>query len=227
MVRRVSKRHMPALLTALAAFVLRPRISMFRDCHADINMPRRETYGAQPPCELLRQLIDAQGLYDRDGLFWKDIEGVVVCAACGPPGGGRQDMSPRLVRHFATLAIPQASEAAMASIMQPILQAFLADFPAEVQDMCKPLVAATVEGYARVAQELLPTPAKSHYTFNFRDVAKVVAGMLMIRSPQCRTREAVVRLWMHEFLRVFHDRCAARLLLHGPRAACARKSKIN
>lgn len=61
----------------------------------DVNMPARERYGAQPPIELLRQFQDFRGMYDRKQLFWRDIEDVTLCAACGPPGGGRQEVSAR------------------------------------------------------------------------------------------------------------------------------------
>jgi hypothetical protein len=37
----------------------------------------------------------------------------------------------------------------------------------------KSLVAATLDVYEQVQQQLLPTPTKSHYTFNLRDVSKV------------------------------------------------------
>ena len=36
-----------------------------------------------------------------------------------------------------------------------------------------PMVDSTVEVFQRISQELLPTPAKSHYTFNLRDLSKV------------------------------------------------------
>jgi dynein heavy chain len=69
----------------------------------DVNMPAREKYGAQPPIELLRQFQDFRGMYDRKQLFWRDIEDVTLCAACGPPGGGRQEVSPRYVNIMTSL----------------------------------------------------------------------------------------------------------------------------
>lgn len=39
------------------------------------------------------------------------------------------------------------------------------------------LVKATVEMYNTIRRELLPTPAKSHYTYNMRDMSKVFQGI--------------------------------------------------
>jgi dynein heavy chain, axonemal len=55
----------------------------------DINMPAYQEYGAQPPIELLRQLIAEGGFYDRPNFFWKTVEKFNVVAAAAPPGGGR------------------------------------------------------------------------------------------------------------------------------------------
>ena len=42
------------------------------------------------------------------------------------------------------------------------------------------LVSSTTAMYNTITTELLPTPAKSHYTFNLRDLSKVFQGMLMV-----------------------------------------------
>ena len=70
------------------------------------NMPALEEYGASPPIELLRQLLGQGAVYDRTGLFLKTIQDIHICAACGPPEGGRHPVTPRLLRYFHLLQIP-------------------------------------------------------------------------------------------------------------------------
>ena len=172
----------------------------------DVNMPARETYGAQPPVELLRQFQDFKGFYDRKKLFWKDIEDTVIVSACAPPGGGRQELTPRFVRHFSLFNVPQPSEDVMQMIFSSICGGFLQDFPDDFKSLLKPMVDSTIEIYNRISSELLPTPTKSHYTFNLRDVSKVFQGVLLITPGNCATKEVLTSLWTHENMRVFHDR---------------------
>lgn len=40
----------------------------------DLNMPKLDSYGSQPPIELLRQFQDFSGFYDRSKFFWKEIK---------------------------------------------------------------------------------------------------------------------------------------------------------
>ena len=44
-------------------------------------------------------------------------------------------------------------------------------------------------------QVLLPTPSKSHYTFNLRDLAKVIQGILMVEPKNVPDKSALLRLW--------------------------------
>lgn len=173
----------------------------------DVNMPSVETYGAQPPVELLRQFLDFKGLYERDKFYWIDIENVLLFVGAAPPGGGRAVVTPRFTRHFNVLCMPPASENALNLIFSSILTGFLnIGFDPEIQKMCSGAVSATIEIYRKVSEELLPTPAKFHYTFNLRDISKVFQGILMIRARRCATPDVFGRLWVHETMRIFYDR---------------------
>jgi dynein heavy chain len=68
------------------------------------------------------------------------------------------------------------------------------------------IVVNAMEVYVRVRKELLPTPSKSHYTFNLRDIYKVFQGICGASGKHVTTKEDFVRLWYHENMRVFHDR---------------------
>lgn len=74
----------------------------------DLNMPSKETFGAQPPIELLRQFMDYSGWYGRDNVFRQMVDTQFV-TAMGPPGGGRTFITNRYVRHFNVLALSQVS----------------------------------------------------------------------------------------------------------------------
>jgi dynein heavy chain len=91
----------------------------------DINMPALEPFGAQPCIELLRQLVDKGGFYDRAKLFWKTIEDTTLIAAGAPPGGGRNELHPRFVRHFNVFCLPQPSDTTLKKIFGSICKEFL------------------------------------------------------------------------------------------------------
>ncbi|KAA0178391.1 hypothetical protein FNF27_00240 [Cafeteria roenbergensis] len=197
----------------------------------DLNMPALEEYGAQPPIELIRQTIDQSGYYDTQKLFFKHIQGCVFASACAPPGGGRNPVTPRLLRHFHMLWLTALSEFSMRLIFTSILGGFLSDSAPELEPVAAPIVASAVGVYLQVEKEMLPTPAKSHYTFNLRDLSKVFQGVLMVDRPHLVDAPALLRLWLHEEARVFRDRLVddddrglfndmcARAIAEGPLAA--------
>ena len=82
-------------------------------------------------------------------------------------------VTPRFFRHFSMVCVQPPSDQCLRTIFGGILGGFLQLFPTECKAFLKPVVDSTIEVYMRISQELLPTPAKSHYTFNLRDVSKV------------------------------------------------------
>ncbi|KAL3266448.1 hypothetical protein HHI36_010620 [Cryptolaemus montrouzieri] len=172
----------------------------------DFNMPALEVYGAQPPIELIRQWMDFGGWYDRRNIgdFRKIID-VNFVTSMGPPGGGRNPVTARLLRHFHYLAFLEMEDFSKRNIFGTILKFWL-DRTQEQSDYFESILQSSMIVYSTILKELLPTPAKTHYTFNLRDLSKVFQGVLMFEPEQVQDITEIVRLWYHECLRVFQDR---------------------
>lgn len=86
----------------------------------------------------------------------------------------------------------------MSMIFEKILRAFIGRFSDEVGSAIEQIVESSQNLFENVANTLKPTPAKSHYTFNMRDISKVMQGCCSADSKTTTTTVAVVRLWVHE-----------------------------
>jgi dynein heavy chain, axonemal len=91
-------------------------------------------------------------------------------------------------------------------IFQKILNRFLSVLSPEVSDNVAKLVEATQYVYNKVEQTLRPTPNKSHYTFNLRDMSKIFQGVCAANPKTCTDKLGIIKLWIHENCRVFGDR---------------------
>ena len=173
----------------------------------DVNMPQYDEYFSQPPVELLRQTIDSGGFYDLDILKFKEVKDTSFVTACAPPGGGRNAVTPRLFRHFNMIWIPSLSKKSMELIFSSILRGFLdLGGRSSLGMFADPVVRASVDIYEKTINDFLPTPTKSHYTFNLRDMSKVVQGILTIKHENLTEKEMLFSIWTHEVFRVFRDR---------------------
>ncbi|CAM9368513.1 unnamed protein product [Chrysoparadoxa australica] len=174
----------------------------------DLNMPEVEAYGAQPPVELLRQMVDNAGWYNLKDMTWQTIVDTVLMGAMGPPGGGRNHITPRFLRHFNLLCFQEFDDGTLTRIFRTVVDWHLGShkFSEDIKGIAGGLVSATLDTFRSATKSLLPTPTKSHYTFNLRDFSRVIQGVLMVVPKEGLGKTEMVRLWTHESLRVFGDR---------------------
>ena len=160
------------------------------------------------PIELLRQFLCDSGWYDlQDKTFRSIIDAQLICAM-GPPGGGRNKMTPRFMRHFSTLCVTSFNDETLSVIFNTIVKwnNKIAKFDSEISSLSSSVVEATLQTYRNAMRELRPTPMKSHYTFNLRDFSRVIQGVCLCKPYEGFTKDVYIRLWVHEALRVFSDR---------------------
>jgi dynein heavy chain len=136
----------------------------------------------------------------------------------GHPGGGRTAISRRTLHKFHILNMTFPERSQLVRIFGTLIHSHLQAFDEDIKPAGDMMTTATIEVYQRLSTELLPTPDKPHYTFNLRDISRVFQGVLQSTKDYFDTRDAMIRLWAHECLRVFCDRLttpADREYFHG------------
>eukprot|EP00931_Biecheleriopsis_adriatica_P056393 TRINITY_DN33417_c0_g1_i2.p1 TRINITY_DN33417_c0_g1~~TRINITY_DN33417_c0_g1_i2.p1 ORF type:complete len:3028 (-),score=718.43 TRINITY_DN33417_c0_g1_i2:3957-13040(-) len=184
------------------------RCLMFID---DMNMPAKQTYGDQPPIELLRQWVDTGGWYDRKDWAFRNLIDICAIGAMGPPGGGKPFLTGRYQRHFNLFFVTPFEGESMFRIFNTVLMFWLNKFSGAVAGGCGAAVKSTITIYEEISKDMLPTPAKSHYTFNLRDLSKVHLGICACQKGKSMdTQDDLARCWAHECHRVFFDRLVTK-----------------
>ncbi|XP_046868372.1 dynein axonemal heavy chain 2 [Drosophila willistoni] len=172
----------------------------------DFNMPANDAYGSQQPLELIRQWIDYKYWFNRKTQQKIYVQNTLLVTAMGPPGGGRQVISSRTQSRFVLLNLTFPTHETIVRIFGTMLRQKLENFSNEVRELWLPLTQCTIFLYISIINKMLPTPNKSHYLFNMRDISKVFQGLLRSQPELQSKKNVLLRLWIHESFRVFSDR---------------------
>ncbi|KAK3249818.1 hypothetical protein CYMTET_40768, partial [Cymbomonas tetramitiformis] len=202
--RRAARRYAPVAMKQAVVVV------------EDVHMAHRDEQGAQPVVELLRQWHDHGGWYPAQTLELAQFENMQMMAAATTYTNAAQRsvlkhrVSQRYLRHYQVLPGGMYSGESMRHIFLTVSQ--LALQRSHAIPLRAPMQKLTYELcglYERVAQRLLPVPARPHYMFSMRHVARTMRAVLRLSAVR-EGRMAVPelgKLWLHECLRIFGDAC--------------------
>lgn len=176
----------------------------------DVNMPQKEQYGAQPPIELLRMWHDHGYWYDLTEMDKKYLLNMTFVTTMGPPSLGRNMITRRYLRHFFIMYTESFSQSSLETIFSSILDWYFLNvrgkLPTVIVGLKDSIIRATIKVYDSVIGSLLPTPSKSHYLYNLRDISRVFQGITKATLRSFSDANDFIKLWAHECTRVFMDR---------------------
>jgi len=174
----------------------------------DMNMPFKDKYDTQSAVELVRQYVDYQGWYDKGKIQQRKISNCLL-SACMNPTSGSFNITPRMQRHFTTLAVQMPPPDMVRSIFACIIEGHFGGdgFSPEVASLGPKLVDATIELHKEVMNNFMPSAVKFHYQWNLRELSNIAQGLTRADPQRGFDVPAVcARLFVHEVERVFLDR---------------------
>lgn len=129
-----------------------------------------------------------------------------------PPVGGRNVVTMRYLRHYNLIYVEPFDNESLNKIFGCVLEWYFNSLPQSlpkaITGLKDNIVSSTLELYNKVqtSKELLPTPAKSHYIYNLRDLSKVFQGISKTTNKSFASENDFIKLWAHECSRTFKDR---------------------
>ena len=172
----------------------------------DMGMPSKEVYGAQSAIELLRTAAERGEIFDRDTLELKILEDVQYLGTMGSIIDRRQVISSRFLSHFFFLNFANYNSDSLFLIVNTLLTLGFSSYVPEILSSVSSLSKGIIKVYSETLNTLPPTPTKSHYAFNLRDLASFLKGLLLVPPQRLNDTGTLWRLWVHECFRVFSDR---------------------
>ncbi|XP_071943742.1 dynein heavy chain domain-containing protein 1-like [Antedon mediterranea] len=163
----------------------------------DLNCcPKKKKTGEQPCLELVRQLINCEGIYHRSRNTFQPMERANFIAACNAPGSAgigsglcTNVLSPRITRLFSVLNFFALSHDSYSKLYSSTMQAWLEEFPAyslnRHHELAQAILSASQDLYSAVRKQFSLSPLNPHYTFSLHDIGKVVQSMYLLSA---RTR---------------------------------------
>ncbi|KAI8852562.1 dynein heavy chain and region D6 of dynein motor-domain-containing protein [Chytridium lagenaria] len=156
----------------------------------EINLPASDKYGTQRVISFIRQLVEHGGFWRASDKTWVKLE--------------RIQFSP-FPQACPLLFVDYPQEVSLYQIYSTFLEAMLKVAP-NLRAYSDPLTYAMIEFFLKSQQRFTPD-IQSHYIYSPRELTRWIRGIFeVMKTSELPTVQDLVRLWVHEGLRLFQDR---------------------
>lgn len=169
-------------------------------CIDNINFGQNDSF------ELLRQILSFQGLFRKPSYQWMAVKKFALLGISGQIQGTSRQLPPRLLRHVLTLEMAPFDSSTSYQVVHSILQLFFMKFNETVVSAEPRISNSIISIFESVSTSFPQSLDNPHFNFNFRDVIRVVQGLLLSTPETIPDSKQFERLWAHEVTRVFSDR---------------------
>ena len=170
----------------------------------EINLPDTDNYGTQQVITFLRQITEQNGFWRPQDKQWVTLERIQFVGACNPPtDAGRHPLSDRFLRHCPLILVDFPGPESLKQIYGTFNRAMLKRVPV-LKSHADSLTEAMV-GFYNESQRHFTADMQAHYIYSPRELTRwkyAINEAIMAMEDA----EDLVRLFVHEGLRLFEDR---------------------
>jgi dynein heavy chain 1 len=173
----------------------------------ELNLPQPDKYGTQAAVTFLWQLVEAKGFWHPTTAKWVALQRIQFVGACNPPtDAGRFLLPERFLRHSAILYIDYPSRVGLGQIYHTFTSAILKT-SATLAPYAE-TVANIMIDYYYLCKEKFTAAMQQHYIYSPRELTRWVRSLnrTLHRRLAEFSLDGLVRLMLHDGLRLFQDR---------------------
>ena len=172
----------------------------------DLHLSNTDLYGDQSAVETIRDYLTQKAWLSSRKRRLRDIEDLSFFACMATNAPETMKVSTRVLHRFNLISLDDPNDALMNDRYTILSEIMVQTFPSSLQMYASNIAEVIVDVSRRVQLHLKPTPMKAHYTFNWRDLGKLLLSIGCIEGNSLKRQADVMKLVYHECYRNFGDR---------------------
>ena len=174
----------------------------------DVNLPQEDN--SNNILESLREIVETKSYFDGDKFFRKKLARTSFICAASLDYGGYKQVPARLLRHFTVFYMNTKGFSNLQNLIETVVTAHFVDFPREYSVITSNYSELILESYDLISQRLPGTPRNPHYLVSYKEIGKILAGVLLGKKDNIVSTKDYERLLIYDCCRVYQDKLTSQ-----------------